>query len=194
MVERPEPPALDRARLVLGLVPNVTLAAMLGMSPRELYRRRDALGLPSRSFSARRPTRRGKDRRMLRRVPRKPNASTALPPPRAVPAAPIDRLAVGQAMERFISERIAACEADATAGRDREPERTARTVAHYARALGLVRAHLVEIEKDRRIDGEPPARTLSELRDELRGHLERIWDEGANAGGLPGPCDDPVGD
>ena len=86
-------------------------------------------------------------------------------------------------MERFIAGRIAAYEEAAREGLDGEPERTARTVGHYARALGLVRAYLAEIEKDREHDAGPPARSLSELRDELRRHLERLWDENRTEGG-----------
>ncbi len=98
-------------------------------------------------------------------------------------AAPVDRLAIGRAMERFNAGRIAAYEAAACAGSDDEPERTARTVGHYARVLGLVRAYMAEIEKDRDDAAEPPGRSLSELRDELRRHLERLWDASRAAGG-----------
>lgn len=95
-----------------------------------------------------------------------------------------DRRAMGRAMERFIADRIAAFEADAAAGRDRDPERTARTVSHYARALSLVRGYLVQIEKDQPVDAaERPPRSLSELRDELRRHLDRLWDEDRSAQG-----------
>ena len=136
---------------------------------------------------------------------RKADAPARLAPPRrrtvspSAPAAafrrsaggPIDRVAVGQSMERFIAGRIAAYEA--SSGEDSEPERTARTVSHYARALGLVRGYLRELEEERRRDDEPPARSLSELRDELRRHLERIWDEGRNAAGPDDAGSEPGG-
>lgn len=184
------PALLARARLVRGIVPNVTVAAMLGLGEGEFYRRRQALGLSAGGASPRRSRAGGK-----KKVPQDPprrqaRASGGLA--LASHGGAIDRLAVGRAMERCISERVAACEA--AAGDDPEPERTARTLAHYARALGLVRDYLSDIEKERSSDAEQPVRTLSELRDELRGHLERIWDEGADAGGFRGAGAGPGGD
>lgn len=78
-------------------------------------------------------------------------------------------------IERFVASRIAAHESDLAAGREPDPEKTARALAHYARTLMLVRDYVSELDKDLRID-EPaqPPRSLSELRDELRRHLERI--------------------
>ena len=111
-------------------------------------------------------------------------------PAAASAGAPIDRLAVGRAMERFIASRIAAYEA--AGGDDPEPEKTARTIGHYARALGLVRGYLADIEKDEETHDEAPARSLSDLRDELRCHLERLWDESRDARGMGGVEDDAV--
>jgi len=161
--------ALARARLLQGVAPNLIVAGVAGLSRSAYYRHRAALGiLPAKPARPKRKT----------RAPRLPSLASL------AAEGPIDRVAVGQAMERFIGARVAACEAEAASGSDPEPERTARTIAHYARALGLVRSYLAEIEKDNHGDAEAPMRTLSELRDELRGHLERIWDEGRDAGRL----------
>jgi hypothetical protein len=179
------PEAEERCRLayLTRLVPIETCAAMVGLPVLEFLRFRRARHWPPRKV--RHPTGergRGKSRSRL---------AAGAPVLSVLPASgsPIDRIAVGRAMERFIAGRIAAFEAQPFDG-DVEPERTARTVAHYARALGLVRDYLNELEKERSSDGEPPARSLSDLRDELRRHLERIWDEGEDGGGLGGACPD----
>jgi hypothetical protein len=151
-----------------GSVPVAVCAAMLGLSPRGFLQRRRVLGWPTR-----------------RRTGRRADPAAALIVTLPTPPGPVDRLATGRAMERFIAGRIEAYEARA-AGEDPEPERTARTVTHYARALGLVRDYLADLEKGQGSDGGAPGRTLSELRDELARHLERIWDEGRDAGGVGG--------
>lgn len=121
---------------------------------------------------------------------RAPNRADRLAP---TPDLPTDRAATGRAMERFIAARVAHFEVEALAGRDRDPERTARTVSHYARALTLVRGYLQEVEKERRADESvrPPARSLTELRDQLRRHLDRLRDEAGDARGLG--CAEPHG-
>ncbi|WP_133772276.1 hypothetical protein [Enterovirga rhinocerotis] len=150
---RPTAPAEHRTRLLdrRTVVPKATLAFDLGVSERSV--------------------RRASDRRREADRPRSVTSCAA------DGDKPVDRLAVGRSMERFIASRIAAYERAALAGTDDEPERTARTVGHYARALSLIRAYMAEIEKDREDDAGPPARSLAELRDELRRHLERLWDE-----------------
>lgn len=90
-----------------------------------------------------------------------------------------DRVALASDMERVVADRIAALKRDAASGRRRDGERTAREIAHYTRSLTTLRGYRGTLPRDDAAGapgGDPP-RDLGELRDELRRHLERIWEE-----------------
>ena len=184
----------ERQRLVyLDLtIDTEEVARRLGMSVSAVYSRRNAWGWPGRRKVAaglvsagslgpdapppdphRTPaasqSRPGGSRRTLSR-----KTSS-----RKGPMSDRDRAALASDMERFVADRIAALKQDAASGRDQDGERTAREIAHYTRSLTTLRGYRGTLPGDDALgapDGAPP-RDLGELRDELRRHLERIWEE-----------------
>lgn len=184
----------ERLRLIY-LDPAIDMrevARRMGMSVAAVYERRNAWGWPGR-----------------RKVASSGSPAPDAPPPGAPPTpqdrpnrsrrasarkAPMsdrDRAALASDMERVVADRIAALKRDAASGRDRDGERTAREIAHYTRSLTTLRGYRGTLPRDagRAPDGDPP-RDLGELRDELRRHLERIWEE-ERSRRLPGEPDAP---
>jgi hypothetical protein len=80
-------------------------------------------------------------------------------------------------LERLTSQSIAALEVALGEGRAADPERGARALATHVRTLASLAKLQAGLEGEPTRDDEPPARSLSELRDDLRRHLERIQDE-----------------
>jgi hypothetical protein len=97
---------------------------------------------------------------------------------RAAPPRPGQVLA-GQVaiLERVASRSIFALERELASGEAVDPERAARALATQVRTLGSLQKLHDEHVEEPQSDDEPPPRTLAELRDELRRHLERISEE-----------------
>lgn len=83
-------------------------------------------------------------------------------------------ITVEQRLEEIVTRRMAALDASMARGGEPDPERTARTLATLARTLKSAR----DLGSARGGDAEEPVRPLSELRDELLAHLDRIRAEG----------------
>jgi hypothetical protein len=102
----------------------------------------------------------------------------------AGPAPPaFDRNALrdaAQALARVTQVRLKALAADQKAGRASDPDKTARTLADYARTLSTAQALLSQekqIQKDEARDDEcrdDDPRSLNDLHAELSSHLERL--------------------
>jgi len=91
------------------------------------------------------------------------------------------------ALAQITRQRIDALAKAQRKGRAMDHDKTARTLAAYAKTLTTAQA-LLEQEGSRRDDAEhheKPPRTIHELRDELARHLERIVAE-EEAGGSDG--------
>lgn len=188
----------ERQRLIY-LDPTIDMrevARRMGMSVAAVYERRNAWGwLGRRKVAASRVVAPDAPLPDTHRTPLTPQArpnrsrrATA----RKAPMSDRDRAALASDMERVVADRIAALKRDAASGRDRDGERTAREIAHYTRSLTTLRGYRGTLPRDdagRAPDGDPP-RDLGELRDELRRHLERIWEEERSCR-LPGEPDAP---
>ncbi len=92
----------------------------------------------------------------------------ALPGPGQVLAAQFATL------ERVASRSIFALESALASGEAADPERAARALATHVRTLGGLQKLQATGVEEPQTDDEPPPRSLGELRDELRRHLERI--------------------
>lgn len=98
-----------------------------------------------------------------------------------VPVAPLpppdEDASLRERLERLLAHRIGALEAAASSRRPAAAEANARALAVNTRTLALLRRLPAEVDENGAADDEPPPRTLAELRDELRRHLERIAGE-----------------
>lgn len=74
-------------------------------------------------------------------------------------------------LERLVARRIDQLEAEALAGRDRDPDGTDRRLVQLERLLAQLAKRRGLDHPD---DGEPPARSVAELRDALLDHLDRV--------------------
>ena len=80
-------------------------------------------------------------------------------------------------LERLAAGHMAALERGA--GRVGDPEAAARAAAIYARTLETLQKLKARLAEEPKPDDQgPPARSLAELRDELRRHLVRVCGEG----------------
>jgi HAMP domain-containing protein len=159
----PSPEALAAARqLYSGTnIPVETIAASLAMRPRTFHARRREWGWPSRAAGAR------------------PAGSAVVAPEMAL-AEPVPfgagLAALALRLERRVARRLDRLEAEAAAGRDRDPDGTDRRLLQLERLLA-------QLGKRRGQDGSldelgPPARSVAELRDELLRHLEAVRQSG----------------
>ena len=80
-------------------------------------------------------------------------------------------------LERVASRSIFALERSLASGEAPDPERAARALSTHVRTLGSLHKLRHERVEELEPDDEPPPRSLAELRDELRRHLERISEE-----------------
>lgn len=187
----------ERLRLIY-LDPTIDMrevARRMEMSVAAVYERRNAWGWPGRrkvaasaSLAPDTPLPGTHPTPPTQARPNRSRRATA----RKAPMSDRDRAALASDMERVVADRIAALRRDSAAGRDRDGERMAREIAHYTRSLTTLRGYRGTLPRDaagRAPDGDPP-RDLGELRDELRRHLERIWEE-ERSRGLPGEPDAP---
>lgn len=76
-------------------------------------------------------------------------------------------------LERIAASAVSGLETALASGTATDPERAARALAIHVRTLAGLQKLVAGREGEPAHD-EPPPRTLSELRDELRGHLERL--------------------
>ena len=156
------PPALyaEAQRLYLETNTSTTdIAKLIGMLPRTFRSRRQTWGWP------------------LRRVRRAPasdaaQAAAGATTPNIAPPLRAGLAAQALRLERLVARRIDHLEAEAAAGRDRDPDNTDRRLVQLERLLA-------QLGKRRGQDGEPdesspPARSVAELRDELLRHLENV--------------------
>jgi hypothetical protein len=113
-------------------------------------------------------------------------AAKAASRPQPDPTAPVDALPMtdaarrrwAAAMETMVAECMTALQRSRAASPDPDPDRTAREIGHHTRTLQAIQAYRKALGPDVHETGdEPPARSLDELRDELRRHLERIRTE-----------------
>jgi hypothetical protein len=82
------------------------------------------------------------------------------------------------AMESMVAGCLTALQRNRAAGSDGDPDRTAREIGHQTRTLQAIQAYRKALGPENVEESdEPPARSLDELRDELRRHLERIRTE-----------------
>ena len=106
--------------------------------------------------------------------PADPTASAPTPAPDDAPLTESERARALATLGRLVTTRLEQLRRRVARGQDRNPDRTAREITHYARLLRTI----PELGEDAPDDGstsrEPPARSLGELRDELRRHLERV--------------------
>lgn len=79
-------------------------------------------------------------------------------------------------LKRLVEHRIGLLEQEAMAGIAVDPDANARAIELNARTLVTIE-RLGEAEPCPTCSAGGPSRSLAELRDELRGHLMRIWDE-----------------
>lgn len=166
--------------------PNVTndmIAAMLGIHPRTLQRRARQYQWPPRGTRA------------------APEGEEPVDPA-APPPAPLDFAAVAQALARSVLAAIRRLDAQSR-DRSADPEKVARSFATLAKTLGA--AQSLQAQRTRAphedrsahdTDGEPPPRSLEELRDELARHLDRIIADEEAAGSddflhIARACKDP---
>jgi hypothetical protein len=80
-------------------------------------------------------------------------------------------------LERATSRSVLALDRALAAGKAADPERAARALASHVRTLGSIQKLQAACAEEPERDDETPPRTLAELRDELRRHLERISEE-----------------
>ncbi len=97
-------------------------------------------------------------------------------------------------LQRLVEHRIALLEHEAMAGVAVDPDANARAIEVNARTLVTIERLGGEAEPCPRCSGEGPTRSLPQLRDELRGHLQRIRAEGRARDGFPDDDDDEEGD
>ncbi|WP_246736121.1 hypothetical protein [Enterovirga aerilata] len=111
--------------------------------------------------------------------PKRREASAALrrPPAKTDEADELDPSGQLARLNRISARTIAGLDAELSAGETKDPERTARALATHVRTLGSLKKLQAERSQEPEADDEPPPRTLAELRDELRRHLERICEE-----------------
>lgn len=98
-------------------------------------------------------------------------------PPDAAPASARETLRdAALSLAQVTRTRIDALVGDQHAARTDDHDRTARTLASYARTLAAAQSLLEQEGKTLDGHGQPdkPARSLHELRDELARHLERV--------------------
>jgi hypothetical protein len=105
---------------------------------------------------------------------------------------PASRESLKRRLTRLVEHRIGLLEHEAMAGIAVDPDANARAIELNARTLVTIERLGGEAEPCPRCSEAGPQRSLSELRDELRAHLVRIWDEeGGPDGGpsaRPAPC------
>ena len=99
--------------------------------------------------------------------------------------APARRETLKARLRRLVAHRIAILEHETMSGVAVDPEANARAIELNARTLATIEKLNGEAELCPQCSDEPPARSLAELRDELRRHLERIADEEHAALGRP---------
>ena len=97
----------------------------------------------------------------------------------AAPAASID-----DRLNRLLAGGIATLEAQLASGIDPDPDRTARRLAQLVRMRVALRRGGAGPDDDVDSDPaeEPPARSLQDLRDQLRQHLEALRQERRHRG------------
>ncbi|NNM72274.1 hypothetical protein [Enterovirga aerilata] len=98
------------------------------------------------------------------------------------------RVSLKVRLRRLVEHRIAVLEHETMSGAAIDPEANARAIELNARTLATIEKLDGEADLCPNCRDEPPARSLNELRDELRRHLERIAgeeDEDDEAEGLP---------
>ncbi len=120
-----------------------------------------------------------KDAPVFRPIPQAPAEAAAQPSGAARPARRPESLKVR--LRRLVEHRIAVPEHETMSGLAIDPEANARAIELNARTLATIEKLNGEAEPCPICRDEPPARSLSELRDELRRHLERVqreeWEE-----------------
>jgi hypothetical protein len=113
--------------------------------------------------------------------PKRRAASAALRRPASPTPEPNEREGANQdplaLLDRISARAIASLDADLSAGRSPDPERAARAVSIHVRTQQSLKKLQDARAEEPQVDDEPPPRSLSELRDELRRHLERIRSE-----------------
>jgi hypothetical protein len=77
-------------------------------------------------------------------------------------------------LRRISARTVAELEAELSTREAADPERTARALATHVRLIGHLQKLQAEKAEEPEPHDEPRPRTLAELRDELRRHLERI--------------------
>jgi hypothetical protein len=80
-------------------------------------------------------------------------------------------------LRRLVEHRIAVLEHETMSGLAVDPEANARAIELNARTLATIEKLSGEAEPCPVCRDQPPARSLNELRDELRRHLERVQRE-----------------
>ena len=147
------------ARMQIGYADlNTTVAVTakrLGVAPATLWRTARQLGWEPRT--------------VRRRAGRLAVAASADPPPD--PAVLSTQLAT---LPRLTGDALAVLQGMLMGSEAVDPERTLRALATYVRVLASLQKLQAMSAEEPEPDDEPPPRTLSELRDELRNHLERI--------------------
>jgi hypothetical protein len=88
-------------------------------------------------------------------------------------------------LRRLVEHRIAVLEHETMSGLAVDPEANARAIELNARTLATIEKLNGEAEPCPVCRDQPPGRSLNELRDELRRHLERIADEEWDESELP---------
>ena len=107
---------------------------------------------------------------------------------------PASRDSLKRRLTRLVEHRIGLLEQEAMAGIAVDPDANARAIELNARTLVTIERLGGEAEPCPNCSEAGPQRSLSDLRDQLRAHLERIWDEDhAEAAGLaPGEGEAPL--
>lgn len=153
--------------------PNRELARMMNVGLSRFNAIRDQQGWPLREAarsSRYRASREAGDGEGAPASASEPGESRACPSEKA-----LGLTGAARRLRNIAVQRIALIESGA-AGRERDPERDARTLASLARTLQLAQALAgPDPAPEDAFDGtEPPPRSLDELRDELRRHMLRL--------------------
>lgn len=98
--------------------------------------------------------------------------------PSATAPLPARRDSLKTRLKRLVEHRIAVLEHEAMSGIAVDPEANAVAIERNARTLVTIERLGGEAEPCPHCGGGGPTRSLSELRDELHGHLQRIRAEG----------------
>ena len=93
-------------------------------------------------------------------------------------------------LQRLVEHRVGILEHEAMAGIAVDAATVAVAIERNARTLAALEKLDGEAALCPQCAGEPPARSLSELRDELRRHLERVHEEECAARGFSPDADD----